>query len=126
MFSKTADPTTPPPTRPAGSAPSNATRSVLSADLRVVGEITSTGTIEVLGEIDGTVSAHGLIVGGEGRVKGAVTAETVEVKGKLDGKVDTATFTLRAAAQVSADVTYSTVVIESGAQVEGRFTLKKA
>lgn len=125
MFSKTADPTFP-PTRPTGAAPTNATRSVLSADLRVVGEITSTGTIEVLGEIDGTVSAHGLIVGGEGRVLGSVSAETVEVKGRLEGRVATGTFTLRAAAQVNAEVTYTSIVIESGAQVEGRFSLNKA
>ena len=67
MFSKTADQTAT-PTRPTiGSGGANATRSVLSADLRVIGEITSTGIIEVLGEIDGTVTAHGLVVGGEGR-----------------------------------------------------------
>ena len=124
MFSKTADPTSP-PTRPTNAAPTNAARSVLSADLRVVGEITSTGTIEVLGEIDGTVSAHGLIVGGEGRVTGSVAADTVEVKGRLEGKVTTGAFTLRAAAQVNADVTYTTVVIESGAQVEGRYSVTK-
>ena len=32
---------------------------------------------------------------------------------------------LRAAAQVNADVTYTTVVIESGAQVEGRYSVTK-
>ena len=33
---------------------------------------------------------------------------------------------MRATAQVAADVTYATVVIESGAQIEGRFSLAKA
>ena len=126
MFSKIADQTAT-PTRPTiGSGGANATRSVLSADLRVMGEITSTGIIEVLGEIDGTVTAHGLVVGGEGRVVGSVIAETVEVKGKLEGKVASGAFTLRAAAQVKADVHYTTLVIESGAQVEGRFNVNKA
>lgn len=124
MFSKTADPV-PAPAQPTWSTQNTTARSVLSADLRVVGEITSTGTIEVLGEIDGTVTAHGLIVGGEGKVIGSVVAETVEVKGKLEGKVASGVFTLRAAAQISADVAYTTLVIESGAQVEGRFTVNK-
>jgi cytoskeletal protein CcmA (bactofilin family) len=124
MFSKTADPTAA-PTRPTGSNISN-NRSILSSDLRIVGEISSTGTIEVLGEIEGTVSAHGLIIGAEGRVAGQVSAETIEVKGKLDGRVDSNTFTLRAAAQVAADVSYSTLIIESGAQIEGRFSKNKA
>ena len=33
--------------------------------------------------------------------------------------------TLRAAAQVAADVTYNTLIIESGAQIEGRFAKSK-
>ena len=98
----------------------------MSSDLKIVGEITSTGTIEVLGDVEGSVSAHGLIIGGEGRVTGQVSAETVEVKGKLEGRVDSQSFTLRAAAQVAADVSYTTLIIESGAQIEGRFSKSKA
>jgi cytoskeletal protein CcmA (bactofilin family) len=127
MFSKPADPTAAPVTRPtSGGNISSNNRSILSSDLRIVGEITSTGTIEVLGDVEGSVSAHGLIIGGEGRVTGQVSAETVEVKGKLEGRVDSQSFTLRAAAQVAADVSYTTLIIESGAQIEGRFTKSKA
>ena len=77
------------------------------------------------GEIDGNVTARGLIVGPEGRMNGTVSADTVEVKGKLDGEVNAGAFTLRASAQVAADVTYRTLVIESGAQIEGRFAKSK-
>jgi len=101
------------------------TRSILGSDLKITGEITSTGQIEVLGEVDGTITAQGLVVGGEGRVTGDIAAETVEVKGKLDGKVASKAFTLRAAAQVAAEVSYTTLIIESGAQIEGRFRLNK-
>ena len=97
MFSKTADPTAMPtdssrPTRPAGAG--NASKSILGNDLKVTGEITSAGT--------------------------------VEVKGHVDGKITSEEFMMRATAQVAADVTYATVVIESGAQIEGRFSLAKA
>ncbi len=126
MFSKTADPTGAPPPRPTLGNTSANNRSILSSDLKITGEITSTGTIEVLGEVDGTVSAVGLIIGAEGRVTGQVNAETVEVKGRLDGRVDSLSFTLRAAATVAADVSYATLVIESGAQIEGRFSKVKA
>jgi cytoskeletal protein CcmA (bactofilin family) len=121
MFSKTADPTAA-PARPTASTVGGNTRSILSSDLRIVGEITSTGTVEILGEVEGSIAAHGLIIGGEGSVSGQVTADSVEVKGKLDGRVDSKSFTLRAAAQVAADISYSSLVIESGAQIEGRFT----
>ncbi len=121
MFSKTADPTSAPAV-PRPTAPgSNAGRSVLGADLRITGEISTTGSVEVLGEIDGNITAHGLVIGQEGKVKGSITADTVEVKGKLDGKVACDSFTLRSSAEVKADVTTGGIVIESGAAMEGRF-----
>ena len=125
MFSKTPEPTTTPtvPT-PNRSAGGNA-KSILAQDLRITGEISSTGTIEVLGEIEGNLTARGLIVGAEGRVTGTVSAETVEVKGRLDGRVATHAMALRASAEVAADISYSSLVIESGALIEGKFSLNK-
>lgn len=124
MFSKSPDPA---PTVPGTSvrAP-GVSKSVLASDLRITGEISSTGTIEILGEIEGNLTARGLIVGAEGRVNGTVSAESVEVKGRLNGQVATQSFALRATAEVEADVAYSSLVIESGAQIEGKFTLNKA
>jgi cytoskeletal protein CcmA (bactofilin family) len=125
MFSKTADPTSA-PTPPRPPAPGdNAGRSVLGTDLKITGEIASTGSVEVLGEIDGNITAQGLIIGKEGRVKGSVKADTVEIRGKFDGKVTCDTFTLRSSALVKADVTSVGIVIESGAQIEGRFIRPK-
>lgn len=126
MFSKTSDPTSA-PTVPRPSAPgTNSARSVLGPDLRITGEVSSSGSVEVLGEIDGNITANGLIIGQEGRVKGSITAHTVEVKGKFDGKVACESFTLRATSEVKADVTTAAIVIESGARIEGRFIKPKA
>lgn len=119
MFNKTSDPTSAPPARVSN------TKSTFSSDLRITGEVSSVGDIEMMGEIDGNVSARSLIVGSEGRMNGTVSADTVEVKGKLDGQVAAGSFTLRASAQVAADITYRSLVIESGAQIEGRFAKAK-
>ena len=126
MFSKTPEPTAT-PTQPASPnrGTGGNTKSVLAQDLRITGEISSTGTIEVLGEIEGNLTARGLIVGAEGRVTGTVSAETVEVKGRLDGRVATHSFALRATAEVAADVSYTGLVIENGALIEGKFMLNK-
>lgn len=124
MFSKTADPTSAPLPRPTlGTSSGN--RSVLGPDLKISGEISSAGAVEVLGEVDGTISAQSLTIGAEGRMTGDVSAEVVEVKGRLEGRVASQSFTLRAAAQVTADIGYTTLIIESGAQIEGRFILNK-
>ena len=131
MFNKTPEPTTAPTTAPPAPTVQNRgtggnTKSVLAQDLRITGEISSTGTIEVLGEIEGNLTARGLVVGLEGRMTGTVSAETVEVKGRLDGRVATHAFALRATAEVAADVSYTSLVIESGALIEGKFSLNKA
>ncbi|MEO8244417.1 MAG: polymer-forming cytoskeletal protein [bacterium] len=127
MFSKTPDQTPASQTAPVvqNRGAGGNTKSVLAQDLRITGEISSTGTIEVLGEIEGNLTARGLVVGAEGRMTGTVSAETVEVKGKLDGRVATHSFALRASAEVAADVTYTTLVIESGASIQGKFALNK-
>lgn len=119
MFNKTADPTSAPPARVSN------TKSTFSSDLRISGEVSSLGDIEIMGEVDGNVSARSLVIGTEGRMNGTVSAETVEVKGKLDGEVSAGAFTLRASAQVAADSSYHSLVIESGAHIEGRFSKAK-
>ncbi len=121
MFSKTD--TTAAPAR-SGSATGSG-RSVFSSDLKITGEVSSAGTLEILGEVDGNITARGLVVGAEGRVSGTVQADTVEVRGHLEGKVATNDFILHAPARVAADVTYRTLVIESGATIEGHFARAK-
>lgn len=114
-----AAPALPTPARTGG-------HSVLSADLRIVGDITAEGTVEVMGEIEGSLRAASLIVTNEGRVTGTVSAESVEVRGKFEGGIGTGSLMLRSAANVRADATYRTLAIESGATVEGSFRKPKA
>ena len=100
-------------------------RTVLAADIRLSGDLSSSGTVEILGEASGDITAQTLIVGAEGLVKGSVSAEAVEVRGTLDGKVSCLSFTLRSSAVVTAEVNYDLLIIESGAQIDGRFKRAK-
>ena len=119
MNTKTAETDVPPRNPTRSTAPGG--RTVLASDIRLNGDLSSTGTVEILGEVSGDITAHTLIVGAEGQVKGSVSAEAVEVRGHLDGKVSCLSFTLRSSAIVTAEVNYDTLVIESGAQIDGRF-----
>ncbi len=121
MFNKT-DTTAAPPAPAVPARGTNGKASVLASDLKISGDITSSGSLEVLGEVDGTITARALTVGAEGRVTGIVTADAVDVKGRLDGKVTSDSFAMRSTAVVTADVTYQSLAIDSGAQIEGRFT----
>ncbi|MEY4982254.1 MAG: hypothetical protein RIR62_520 [Pseudomonadota bacterium] len=121
MFSKPNDAAPIPPRAGA----SNAGKSILSSDLKITGDITSSGAVEVQGEVDGTIAARNLTIGTEGSVKGDIATETVEVKGKIEGRVKTQDFALRSTAEAKSDVTYSTITIDSGARIEGRFSRNK-
>lgn len=100
----------------------SAGRSVLSADLRIKGDITSDGAVEIMGEVEGKITTHSLVIGADGNVKGSISAEAVEVRGTMEGRISCSSLTLRATSNVKADSTYTELVIESGAIVEGRFT----
>lgn len=113
MFSKTHD------DRPATGRGGQV--SVLAPDLVITGVIASEGTIELHGNVDGELAAATLVVGNEGRMKGKVQAGQVDVRGEMDGSVSCGSLTLRAAARLHADCQSSRLVIESGAEVEGRF-----
>ena len=106
------------PTKAAG-------KSILASDLRITGDLSSAGVVEVMGEIDGAVTAASLLISHEGSVKGTITAETVDLRGRMEGKIGSGSLTLRSAAHVTADVTYRTLSIESGATVEGSFAKAK-
>jgi cytoskeletal protein CcmA (bactofilin family) len=106
------------PARPPG-------RSVLSPDLRITGDIVAGGVLEVLGEIDGSITAKALILGSEGRIDGTIQAESVELRGRMKGTITTGSLALKSTANVEAEVTYSSLAIESGAQIEGSFARPK-
>ena len=119
MTTKPAETDAPLRTPPRASVPGG--RTVLDADIRLSGDLSSAGTVEILGEVAGDITAQTLIVGAGGLVKGSVKAEAVEVRGTLDGQVSCLSFTLRSSAVVTAEVTYDALIIESGAQIDGRF-----
>lgn len=96
--------------------------SVLASDLVVTGTVASEGTIELHGNVDGELAAATLVIGNEGRMKGKVQAGQVDLRGEMEGAVTCGTLTLRAAARMHADVQSARLVIESGAEVEGRFS----
>jgi cytoskeletal protein CcmA (bactofilin family) len=96
--------------------------SVLASDLVVTGVVASEGTIELHGHVDGELAAATLIIGNEGRMKGKVQAGQVDLRGEMEGAIACGALTLRAAARLNADVQSARLVIESGAEVEGRFS----
>ncbi len=104
----------------AGSVPS-----IISPDLKIVGNLKSNGAIQIDGTIEGDVEAHMLTIGEQGKVDGSTVAETVRIFGTVNGRVQAKTVRLDASARVTADITYESLTVEAGACYEGQMQLLK-
>ena len=93
--------------------------SILSEDLKVVGNIKTLGDIQVEGVVEGDIRAHLLTIGESATIKGEVIADDVVVNGRVVGRVRGLKVRLTATARVEGDIIHKTIAIESGAHFEG-------
>ena len=107
--------------RPATPSPTISGRSLIGPDVTIRGDIIATGTVEVMGVVEGKIDAHAIILGQNGCIHGSLSADTVELRGEMEGRISCLTLALRATAQVKADVSYRSFSVESGAEINGRF-----
>lgn len=93
--------------------------SIVSADLRVVGDLTSKGEIHVDGNIEGDIRCQVLVIGQSGMVTGQIFADSVRVHGTLTGQIRARSVFLAATARVVGDISHESLAIEPGAFLEG-------
>ena len=93
--------------------------SLLSSDLNIKGNVTSSGDIQIEGTIEGDVRAHLLTVGESATIRGEVIADDVVVNGRVIGRVRGLKVRLTSSARVEGDIVHKTIAIESGAHFEG-------
>ena len=93
--------------------------SVLSSDLTVVGNLKTTGDIQVEGTVEGDIRAHLLTVGEGATIRGECIADDVVVNGRIVGRVRGLKVRLTSTARVEGDIIHKTIAIESGAHFEG-------
>ncbi|AHM04912.1 Integral membrane protein CcmA involved in cell shape determination [Roseibacterium elongatum DSM 19469] len=105
-----------PTNAPAKSKPSP---SVLSSDLTVVGNLRTSGDIQVEGTVQGDIRAHLLTVGESANIEGEIVADDIVVTGKVVGRVRGLKVRLTSTARVEGDIIHKTIAIESGAHFEG-------
>ncbi len=123
---KSASTPTPAPASkaPASPAPAPAAKpkpapSILSSDLVIKGNLTTTGDVQIEGTVEGDIRAHLLTVGEGATVKGEVVADDVVVNGRVVGRLRGLKVRLTATARVEGDIIHKTIAIESGAHFEG-------
>ena len=93
--------------------------SVLSSDLTVVGNLRTTGDIQVEGTVEGDIRGHLLTVGETATIRGEIVADDIVVNGRVIGRVRGLKVRLTSTAKVEGDIIHKTIAIESGAHFEG-------
>jgi cytoskeletal protein CcmA (bactofilin family) len=101
-------------------------RSLLSQHSKISGDLEFPGLVDVLGRIDGQVSADSVAIGELGEVEGSIKAKTIAIKGKVKGEIIGGSVTLHTGSQVSGEITYQQLVVEAGAEVGGSIHKEKA
>jgi cytoskeletal protein CcmA (bactofilin family) len=93
--------------------------SIISSDLKIVGNIFCDGDMQIDGLIEGDIETNSLTVGETANVKGVVRADTVRISGKVSGEVQADKVILTKTAHVEGDVIHRDLAIENGAFLEG-------
>lgn len=113
MFSKSKKPPS------TGAPPPAPTPSILSSDMRVVGDISSQGEIQVDGTVEGDVRAKSVLIGESADIKGELLAEQVQIHGRVNGLIKSRVVHLARTAHVVGDILHESMSIENGAFLEG-------
>ena len=95
------------------------TPSIIGADVKIDGNLSCEGELQIDGRVKGDVNCHMLIIGLQGAITGGVTADDAKVHGALNGNLTARSIFLGSTAKVSGDVTHETLAVEPGAFLEG-------
>ncbi len=96
-----------------------ATPSIISADLKIIGNMHSNGDIQIDGQIDGDIDSKSLTIGESAKVNGTVSCERVRVCGSVTGEIRATSVVLARSARVDGDIVHKTLEIEAGASLQG-------
>jgi cytoskeletal protein CcmA (bactofilin family) len=92
---------------------------VIADGLRIVGQVTAEGLVEVNGRIEGELHCTSLVIARGAHVSGSVAAERIIVDGKVEGPIRGGDVVLKSQAHVVGDIHHRTLTVERGAFFDG-------
>lgn len=95
--------------------------SIISADLKILGNIVSDGVVDLDGIVEGNVKCHTATVRKNGHIKGDVVAEVVHVYGRIQGLIKARNVHFFKGCRAEGVIMHESITIEDGAFVDGRF-----
>ena len=100
---------------------------IIGSGTAVTGDLISEGDIRVDGSIEGHVTVKQRLVLGEGgAIKGDIHALDATISGQLTGNITVSQMlVLKPTAKIDGDITTDKIIIESGAQFNGKCTMNQ-
>ncbi len=93
--------------------------SIISANLRIIGNLNTDGDVQIDGTVDGDVRSRLLTIGTTAVINGSIAADTVKIAGAANGEVTARVVQLSGTAHVVGDINHQTLSIDAGAYVQG-------
>ncbi len=94
--------------------------SIISPDLKIVGDLKCTGDIQIDGTLEGSIPGGLVIIDEQAKGEGSIVAETVRIFGTVNGRVRAKTVLLDKTGKVIGDIAHEILAIEAGAYFEGQ------
>ena len=94
--------------------------SIIAADLRIVGNLMCSGSVEVEGEIEGNVTCGNVTIRRTGSIKGDVTADVIQIDGEVNGLVKGRNITLSETGRITGMIMYEALSVKDGAYIDGQ------
>jgi cytoskeletal protein CcmA (bactofilin family) len=93
---------------------------VIAEGLRIIGNVSADGAVEIHGQVDGNLDCTSLTVSPKAFINGGIHARHVMVNGKVEGPISGEDVVLKPHAFVTGDIQAQSLSIERGAHFEGR------
>jgi cytoskeletal protein CcmA (bactofilin family) len=103
---------------------SSAAPSIISADMKVVGDLQSGGDIQIEGSVEGDIKSRTVTIGEKAHINGSVNADTTNILGRINGEINASVVRIAKSANVQGDIIYQTLSIEDGAVIDGKIKRK--
>ncbi|MEF3279713.1 MAG: polymer-forming cytoskeletal protein [Elusimicrobiota bacterium] len=104
-----------------------ASETIISSDCVFTGNIITKGSIKIEGSVEGNISeAKEVFIGKTARVNGDVSSEKCIIYGNLKGNIFVKEIVeIMSSASVEGGITASRIMIEEGANINGKVEMKK-
>ncbi len=97
----------------------SAVPSIISADLKIVGNMQSNGDIQVDGTVEGDIRSQSLTIGEKASITGEIVADDIVIRGRVIGTIRGRRVQLSSTCHVEGDILHEALAVETGAFFEG-------